>query len=303
MSVLQNMPKTGVIVIAVIAVLFILAVVMLFYTRVRYRFLESRASGNNQSTRGFRAAILSEYTEAYRQYGQNVNTPAIISDVVGDRLSGLLFCERFLSNAVSLFVTLGLFGTFLGLSMSVTSLTELIGLSNTSEWLSVLDSVGGGLMNALSGMGVAFYTSLAGAGCSILLTILRTILSPQAARERMETRLELWLDTEIAPTLSSEVAKDDAELVKRMIDALNTAADGFSASTKAAAQAFARSIEDQKAHFKSFDQSLDKFSNGVHDFSEVDYNLRGSVERMDLAVRDLSSALREINRRMGGNKS
>ena len=34
----------------------------------------------------------------------------------------------------------------------------------------------------------------------------------------------------------------------------------------------------------------------------VDYNLRGSVERMDLAVRDLSSALREISRRAGGKQ-
>ena len=38
--------------------------------------------------------LLKEYTEAYRQYGRDVNTPAIISDVVGRRLSGLLLCER-----------------------------------------------------------------------------------------------------------------------------------------------------------------------------------------------------------------
>ena len=60
--------------------------------------------------------------------------------VVGSRLGGLLLCERYLNNAVSLFVTLGLFGTFLGLSMSVSSLTELISLSNTSEGLSLLDT-------------------------------------------------------------------------------------------------------------------------------------------------------------------
>ena len=80
-----------------------------------------------------------------------MNTPAIITDVVSSRLSGLLLAERFLNNAVSLFVTLGLFGTFLGLSMSVTSLTELIGVSNSSEWLSVMDTVGGGLLSALFG--------------------------------------------------------------------------------------------------------------------------------------------------------
>ncbi|MBQ9662345.1 MAG: hypothetical protein IJV40_04240 [Oscillospiraceae bacterium] len=313
MSVLKNMPVTGVMVIAVIAVLFILAVILLFYVRIRYSFLEGKARGNNLEVRGFRSALLKEYTAAYKQYGQDVNTPAIISDVVGSRLSGLLLCERFLNNAVSLFVTLGLFGTFLGLSMSVSSLTELIGLSNTSEWLSVLDSVGGGLMSALSGMGVAFYTSLFGAGCSILLTILRTILSPQAAREQMETRLELWLDMEIAPTLSTEASKDDADLVNRLIDALNgsvseirtslrAAAESYTMNTQAASNVYAKAISEQKEHLKHFDGALEKFNNGVHDFSEVDYNLRGSVERMDLAVRDLATALRELNRRMGGTQ-
>ena len=310
---LQNLPATGVIVIAVIAVLFILAVILLFYVRLRYRLLEGRASGTNQEARGFRAALLTEYTEAYRQYGKDVNTPGIISDVVGRRLGGLLLCERYLNNAVSLFVTLGLFGTFLGLSMSVSSLTELISLSNTSEWMSVMDTVGGGLLSALSGMGVAFYTSLVGAGCSILLTILRTILSPQAAREKLETRLELWLDTEIAPTLITEAAKDDAELLSRLINSLNasvgefrsamrSSAEAYAKSTQASAAAISRATQEQKENLRHFDESLEKFNSGVHDFSEVDYNLRGSVERMDLAVRDLASAFREISRRLGGKQ-
>lgn len=313
MGVLRNMPVSGVIVIAIISALFILAVILLFYVRIHYRVLEGKASGSNQSARGFRSAVLKEYTAAYKQYGQDVNTPAIISDVIGSRLSGLLLCERFLNNAVSLFVTLGLFGTFLGLSMSVSSLTELLGMSNTTEWMSVMDSVGGGLMSALSGMGVAFYTSLFGAGCSILLTILRTLLSPQAARERLETRLELWLDTEIAPTLTTEAVKDDVELLSRLIDALNAsvseirtsmrnAADSYALNTQAASNTYARAINEQKEHLKHFDESLEKFNSGVHDFSEVDYNLRGSVERMDLAVRDLASTLREINRRIGGKQ-
>ena len=313
MSILRDMPASGVIVIAVITVLFILAVILLFYVRIRYRYLEGKASGSNPEARGFRSAVLSEYTAAYKQYGQDVNTPAIISDVIGSRLSGLLLCERFLNNAVSLFVTLGLFGTFLGLSMSVTSLTELISVSNSGEWLNVLDSVGGGLLSALSGMGVAFYTSLFGAGCSILLTLLRTILSPQAARERLENRLELWLDTEIAPTLISDVAKDDAELVKRMIDALNASvseirtamrasAESYTVNMQAATAGYVKAINEQKDHLRHFDSSLEKFNAGVHDFSEVDYNLRGSVERMDLAVRDLASTLREINRRIGGKQ-
>ena len=310
---LQNMPPAGLVVIVVILALFALAVVLLLALSARYRLLAAGAKGDgrDEDGRGWRAALLEEYAAAYRKFGADVNTPAIISDVMGRKLPGLLLCERYLNNAVSLFVTLGLFGTFLGLSLAVASLTELIGYSNTSEWLSVLDSVGGGLLSALSGMGVAFYTSLVGAGCSILLTILRTILSPQAARERFETRLELWLDNEVAPALGPALAKDDASLVRAMIDAmgasaaeirkaLSDAAASFAGSTSAAAASFEKSIAVCDGELKKFDAAVKTFSDGIHDFSEVDYNLRGSVERMDLAVRDLSGAMREINRRMGG---
>ena len=310
---LQNLPPAGLVVIVVILALFALAVVLLFALSARYRMLSAGAKGDgrDEAGRGWRAALIEEYAAAYRKFGADVNTPAIISDVMGRKLSGMLLCERYLSNAVSLFVTLGLFGTFLGLSLAVASLTELIGYSNTSEWLSVLDSVGGGLLSALSGMGVAFYTSLVGAGCSILLTVLRTILSPQAAREKFETRLELWLDNEVAPALGTALAKDDASLVRAMIDAmgasaaeirksLSDAAASFASSTAAAAASFEKSIAVCDDELGKFDAAVKTFSDGIHDFSEVDYNLRGSVERMDLAVRDLSGAMREINRRMGG---
>ena len=208
MNVLASMPASGIIVIAAIAILFVLAVLLLFYTWGRYKGLAGMVKGGLDRDNGFLRFTVNDFADAYKKYGQDVNTPAIISNAVSTKLSGLLLCERFLANAVSLFVTLGLFGTFLGLSHSVSSLTELISYSNTSEWLSVLDSVGGGLMSALSGMGVAFYTSLVGVACSIVLTLLRSIFSPQAERETLEARLELWLDHTVAPTLPTERAKD-----------------------------------------------------------------------------------------------
>ena len=300
MGVLKSLPPAGFIVIVVIALLFVLAVALLLFVSGRYRALRSRAADTDGN--GFRNALLREYTAAFQKFGRDVNTPAIITNVVGSRLSGLLLCERFLNNAVSLFVTLGLFGTFLGLSLSVASLTELIGLSNTDQWLNVLDSVGGGLMSALSGMGVAFYTSLVGAGCSILLTILRTILNPQAEREKLETRLELWLDTEIAPVLAAEHATDDAGLVRHMIASLNTASNGVQTALRDASDALVNTAAQNRSAMERFDQTVEKFNDGVHDYAEVDYNLRGSVERLDLAVRDFANTLREINRRLDGTK-
>ena len=123
MNNLSNMPTVGLVVMIVIGLLFVLAVLLLFHVFLRYKLLAGKAKGDPEKVRGFRAAVLAEYTNAYQKYGQDTNTPAIITDTVAAKLSGLLFCERFLNNAVSLFVTLGLFGTFLGLSISVAALT------------------------------------------------------------------------------------------------------------------------------------------------------------------------------------
>ena len=296
MNVLASMPASGIIVIAAIAILFVLAVLLLFYTWGRYKGLAGMVRGGLDRNNGFLRFTVNDFADAYKKYGQNVNTPAIISNAVSTKLSGLLLCERFLANAVSLFVTLGLFGTFLGLSHSVSSLTELISYSNTSEWLSVLDSVGGGLMSALSGMGVAFYTSLVGVACSVVLTLLRSIFSPQAERETLEARLELWLDHTVAPTLPTERAKDESEMVQQMVRAMDSASKTMERALQNATGDLKTAIDSSRAPITAFNKTVDSFNGGVRDFSEFNYNLRGTVERLDVTVRDLVSGLREVSR-------
>ena len=296
MNVLASMPASGIIVIAAIAILFVLAVLLLFYTWGRYKGLAGMVKGGLDRDNGFLRFTVNDFADAYKKYGQNVNTPAIISNAVSTKLSGLLLCERFLANAVSLFVTLGLFGTFLGLSHSVSSLTELISYSNTSEWLSVLDSVGGGLMSALSGMGVAFYTSLVGVACSVVLTLLRSIFSPQAERETLEARLELWLDHTVAPTLPTERAKDESEMVQQMVHAMDSASKTMESALQKATGDLKTAIDSSRAPITAFNKTVDSFNGGVRDFSEFNYNLRGTVERLDVTVRDLVSGLREVSR-------
>ena len=291
-----NMPVAGLAVIAIIGALFILAVLLLFITYGRYKHLASMVNGNLNKDNNFLRFVVNDFADAYKKYGQEVNTPAIIANGINTKLSGMLLCERFLNNAVSLFVTLGLFGTFLGLSLSVSSLTELISYSNTSEWLSVLDSVGGGLMSALGGMGVAFYTSLVGVACSILLTVLRSIFSPAAQREKLEARLELWLDHNVAPTLPTDAAKDDVDLMNHLIKTMENTAKNMDLTLKAATNELRGSIDASRAPIAAFNKTVDNFNSGVRDFSEFNYNLRGTVERMDVSVRDLVQGLREVSR-------
>ena len=293
----KNMPVSGAAVIILTLLLFAAAVTALLLLCLRYRRLRELVSEGEEGEDAFLRFVVDDFTDAYRQYGQDVNTPAIISNAVQGKLGRCLLGERFLNNAVSLFVTLGLFGTFLGLSHSVSSLTELIGYSDTSEWLSVLDSVGGGLMSALSGMGVAFYTSLVGVACSILLTLLRSILNPQARREQLETQLELWLDHSLAPTLAVTAARDDAALARQLLEELRRTGESVDASLRRATGDLGSCIESSRAPLEEFQRTVQDFNEGVRDFSEFNYNLRGTVERMDVSLRDVVGALRGAGRK------
>ena len=296
MSHLKEMPPAGLAVIIVILLLFAASVVMLCIVSQKYRRLSRLIDSSDMKEDEFLKAVVREFAAVYKTSGDQTNTPGIIENVMASHLSGLLFCERFLNNSVSLFVTLGLFGTFLGLSLAVVSLTNLISYSNTSEWLSVLDSVGGGLISALSGMGVAFYTSIAGAGCSIILTVLRTIFSPQNQRAALANQLELWLDHKAAPSLPTDAVKDEVELAGKMITAMDAAAKSMDHTLSEATESMKKTLEESKPYLVAFHQTVEKFNSGVHDFSEVDYNLRGTVERLDLSIRDLVSALRRGGR-------
>ena len=294
LSKLSTMPPVGLVVIVVILSLFVLSLIVLFITYARYSRLAGLVGNLNRESDFLRYTVNS-FADAYKRHGRDVNTPAIIADAVRTRMGGSLLCERYLNNAVSLFVTLGLFGTFLGLSLSVSSLTELLG-TNTKDWLNVLDDVGGGLMSALSGMGVAFYTSLVGVACSILLTVLRAIFSVQGAREKLETRLELWLDHDVGPTLPTEAPKDNADLVHQMVLALDRSADSMDQTLMNATNDLKAAISASRAPITAMNKTVESFNSGVRDFSEFNYNLRGTVERMDVTVRDLVSGLREIKR-------
>ena len=181
MNFFANMHPVSVVVIVMILMLFILSVVLLMTVSTSYRKQKKLATVGDTHRSALVRDVLQEFTAAYNTFGQETNTPAIITSVIHEDMSFFLFCERFLNNAVSLFVTMGLLGTFLGLSLSVSSLSQLLG--STADWQNALNNMGSGLLSALSGMGVAFYTSLVGVGCSIILTILRSIFNPEAIRE------------------------------------------------------------------------------------------------------------------------
>ena len=112
----------------------------------------------------------------------------------------------------------------------------------------------------------------------------------------METRLELWLDHDVAPTLPTDAPKDDADLVHQLVLALDRSADNMDSTLANATNELKSAINASRTPIAAMNKTVESFNSGVRDFSEFNYNLRGTVERMDVTVRDLVSGLREISR-------
>lgn len=311
LSFFQNIEPAGLIVICIILFLFVLATILLFTVSARYSRLQRDITQHSASPRSdFALTLRDDFSEAYCRFGKDTNTPSIVDNVISVKLHIWLFFERFINNAVSLFVTIGLFGTFLGLALSVGSLTELLGTGNSSEWLNLLDNVGSGLFSALSGMGIAFYTSLVGVACSIVFTILRAIANPAAQRRQLETTAELWLDHTVSASIQEAAPHDDAarlitlkkELRQHAIavtNALNAATEQMNSALSEATKSLNATIEYSKEPIRAFHSTVQTFNDNVRDFGSINYDLRGSIERMDIAARDLSTALRHAGRSIG----
>ena len=106
MNFFANMHPVSVVVIVMILMLFILSVVLLMTVSTSYRKQKKLATVGDTHRSALVRDVLQEFTAAYNTFGQETNTPAIITSVIHEDMSFFLFCERFLNNAVSLFVTM-----------------------------------------------------------------------------------------------------------------------------------------------------------------------------------------------------
>ncbi|NEP41910.1 MAG: hypothetical protein F6K35_22820 [Okeania sp. SIO2H7] len=138
---------------------------------------------------------------------EQVNTPALIAQVYSRQRMGLIDCEqidlycRILPN---LLLSFGLLGTFIGITINLTSLSETIGDTTATDISSLL----GELQAPLQGMGIAFTTSLVAIFFSALLTAVNFLFNTNLAKNRLLNLLEDYLDNVYLQSLAGETQLD-----------------------------------------------------------------------------------------------
>ena len=82
----------------------------------------------------------------------------------------------------------------------------------------------------------------------------------------------------------------------QLVLALDRSAENMDKTLTDATNELKTVINASRTPIAAMNRTVESFNSGVRDFSEFNYNLRGTVERMDVTVRDLVSGLREVSR-------
>lgn len=147
------------------------------------------------------------FTDASSKLEQ-VNTGALIDQVYSrQRLFGLISYEQieyFCRILPNLLVSFGLLGTFIGITINLTSLSQTVSDTNATDVSSLLRE----LQVPLQGMGIAFTSSLVAILCSAVVTSVNFIFNTSLAKTRLISLLEDYLDNIYLQTIEGQTQLD-----------------------------------------------------------------------------------------------
>jgi hypothetical protein len=151
---------------------------------------------------------------------EQVNTPALIGPAYSRLRLGLINCEQidlFCRILPNLLLSFGLLGTFIGITINLTSLSATIGNTEATSISNLLEA----LQQPLQGMGIAFTTSLVAIFFSALLTAVNFLFNTNLSKYRLLNLLEDYLDNVYLQTLAGETQLD------KVVKAVAYSFDGF----------------------------------------------------------------------------
>ena len=214
-------------------------------------------------------SIISGFEEIVEISSHRVNTAAYVEDFFSTYKVALLpFFDlvslpvistiKFIKNTVSLFILIGVLGTFIGI---YSSLVQLLTAEMTEEvgFLAGLES----MAPVLSGMGTAFATSIVGMGFALLTTFSLKLFNVEQYLSGIMVRLENYLDNEIKLAKKSKQTKQINQLN-------NTLQQGM--------QKISNQLEDIFASVKGFKQISTQFEQAAASMESFNHGLTDSMQ-------------------------
>jgi len=208
-----------------------------------------------------------------------INTGALIDQVYSQEKIKGLTCEqidylcRILPN---LLLAFGLLGTFLGITINLSTLSQTINQANANDVSNLVTE----LKKPLEGMSIAFTTSLTGLFFSALLTLFNFIFNSGLAKYRLISSLEDYLDNIYLPEIQGDNRLD--KIVNKMVSQQDVFLTNFGETVR-----------------KAVEQSMGKVAQQIADGNKETTDLARQVyEKFTASAGTISSAANEFQNSM-----
>jgi len=245
--------------------------------------------------------IVQDYKVAGEINSNNVNTQAIIEKNFEENLKIPTMGETFVRKSQAMMVTLGLLGTFIGLTISVSELVKVllqdIG-SASLDWNEILVRLAG----AAKGMGAAFSTSLVGLFGSVVLNLTLIGIDCEDQKRSLMIDIEEYLDNNIAVliakdketeyTMMNRILKDTfVEFGTKIEDTLRATVESFGDKLTNVVMDVSVSSQALDTTVERFDSAISTLAVAMRDMSDFNLNLKENVEKMDVSFIKMSESL------------
>ena len=218
------------------------------------------------------------FEQASKQLEQ-VNTGALIDQIYSQETIKGFTCEqidylcRILPN---LLLAFGLLGTFLGITINLSTLSQTINQTNPSD----INNLVSELQKPLEGMSIAFTTSLTGLFFIALVTVVNFIFNSGLAKYRLISSLEDYLDNVYFPEVQGDTRLD--KIVNRMVSQQDEFLTNFGETVR-----------------KAVEQSMGKVAKQIADGNKETTDLARQVyEKFTASAGTISSAANEFQNSM-----
>ncbi|MDJ0735134.1 MAG: hypothetical protein QNJ47_13890 [Nostocaceae cyanobacterium] len=240
-----------------------------------------------RNSRGEQPHIVQELERRFQQASidlEHVNTAALIDQVYSQERIGLFTCEqidyicRILPNLLLVF---GLFGTFLGITLNLTALSQTVDQTNATNVSSLVAE----LEKPLEGMSIAFTSSLTALFFSALLTAINLIRNTTIAKYALISSLEDYLDNIYHPQVQGDTRLD--KIVNRMVSQQDEFLSRFGVTVRDAVESSMGNVAKQMIQGN---REVTQLAKQVYErFTEAAGTVSNAANKFDYAMEALST--------------
>ncbi|MGL5616664.1 MAG: hypothetical protein ACRDD2_10630 [Sarcina sp.] len=316
----QNL--VGWIVIILVILMFILGLTAVFFIKKYYKELQNdllmgissrdKVYFNNDGLN----SMVQKFIKSTKAGTDNINTEVIIEKSLDEKILKL---ESILKVIPGTLIALGLLGTFLGLTLAIfETKSALNGIENINTFSTALQ-------NPIASMATAFWTSIFGVVCSIILNFNRA--SAIDCKRKFQDEIENYLDNEVFAkraktfntifeefsitvkttmlTLTEEMTVLFKNGVEELVNKINSNSLDLTSSAKELknyTEKFRELVSEMDSTVKNFNEPVKNFSNSVKDFTIVSAGLEDSfnksIDKLDNSIVGLDWSMNNLGKGM-----